>query len=51
MFESIGVGDDSSDMKVLSLIVVSCYRGRSIKEIFLFYLLYGNFNVNKVRWG
>jgi hypothetical protein len=34
MFESIGVGDDYSNMKVLSLIIISCYRGRSIKKIF-----------------
>jgi len=34
MFESIGVGDDYSDMKVLSLIIISCYRGKSIKKIY-----------------
>ena len=36
MFESIGVGDDYSDIKVLSLIIICYYRGRSIKKIFCY---------------
>jgi len=38
MFESIGVGDDYSDIKVLSLIIICYYRGRKKIFIFIFYM-------------
>ena len=49
VFESKGVGDEYTDIKVLPLIVICYYSGRGIKEILLFYLLYGIFNINKAR--
>jgi hypothetical protein len=49
VFESKGVGDEYTDIKVLPLIIICYYSGRGIKKIFLFYLLYGNFNINKAR--
>ena len=36
MFESKGVGDEYTDIKVLPLIIICYYSGRSIKKIYLF---------------
>jgi len=49
VFENIGIGDDYTDVKVLPLIIICYYRGRSIKKIF--FLLYGNFNIKKPMCG
>ena len=52
------VGDDYSNMKVLSLIIISCYSGRGIKKIFIFIcymeisisIKRGEVRLNEERW-